>query len=281
MRAAGRALVHDRVGRRDALPVLLLHGITGSRHYWDRAHARLGRSHQLLIPDLMGFGSSPKPRVQHDVDAFAHCVRAFLEEHGLDRRPLLACCHSLGALVILRYAVLWPGHLRAAFLINLPTHASREEAHRHFLRGSGNYRRLLGEGSLRRTLASWLEAGPRMAARYAVAFSPRIAADSRRWTYHSLTSTIEHALLEHRAESSLRELHRLPRHERPELALLHGERDQVTPLHRVREVARDLPHVPLHVIRGTGHHPFRTHSREVLDLVEPFLAAAARGTGAA
>ena len=111
-----------------------------------------------------------------------------------------------------------------------------------------------------------------MALRYLFAFSPKIAADSRSWTLRSLTSTIEHCLLGHRVQQRVETLAHRPADQRPEMLLIHGERDQVTPLHRVEELLAGLPDVQLEVVDGTGHHPYRTHQRRVLDRIGSFLS---------
>jgi pimeloyl-ACP methyl ester carboxylesterase len=252
---------------------LLLHGITGSRHYWDRATDRLARRFRVVAPDLLGFGRSPKPHRAYDLDTHVGAVRRLVEGLGLVERPLRVVAHSLGALLTLRYAALHPGHVSHAALLSVPAHRSRQEAHEMFLQGSPNYRRLLGRDSWRSTARSWASAGPRMALRYAFAFSPRIARDSRSWTHQSLTSTIEHCLLDHRVRDVLDDLLRRGPRALPATLLIHGARDQVTPLSGAAELRARLGRAALAVIEGTGHHPLRTHPRRCLDLIDPFLAA--------
>jgi pimeloyl-ACP methyl ester carboxylesterase len=43
-------------------PVVLVHGLAGSWRYWRRGLDELTERHALYIPDLLGFGRSPKPR---------------------------------------------------------------------------------------------------------------------------------------------------------------------------------------------------------------------------
>lgn len=271
-RLAGRSLVHRRLGDPNRPALLFLHGITGSRNYWGKAIEGLGDSWHVVLPDLMGFGGSPKPNHDHDLRGHVSAIRGFLEHIGLADRPLAIVAHSLGALVSVEYALTWPGQVRQAVLLGLPVYESRQEAHEYFLAGSPNYRRLVGEHSLRANLTSWRQAGPGMALRYLFAFSPRIAADSKSWTLRSLTSTIEHCLLGHRVQQRVEALAQGPADRRPELLLIHGERDQVTPLHRVEELLPRLPGARLEVVDGTGHHPYRTHQRRVLDRIESFLS---------
>ena len=277
-RLAGRSLVHRCHGDRNRPVLLFLHGITGSRHYWGRAVDRLADSWHLVLPDLMGFGASPKPNHDHDLRGHVSAVRGLVEELGLDDRPLAIVAHSLGALVGVEYALRWPGQVRQIALLGLPVYQDRREAHAYFLAGSPNYRRLVGEHSLRANLTSWRAAGAEMALRYLFAFSPKIAADANSWTLRSLSSTIEHCLLGHRVQSRVEALACRPERERPEMLLIHGSRDQVTPLHRVEELLPRLPDARLEIVGGTGHHAFRTHRRRVLGLLDGFLSPATATT---
>lgn len=257
--------------------VLLLHGVTGSHRYWNRAVRHLERRRRVVRPDMMGFGRSPKPGVRYDLTNQAVSLRGFLVAHRLDAARLDVIGHSLGALIALRYGVLWPGHLRRVVLVGLPAHRTREEAHRGFLAGSANYRWLIGQPSLGATLRSWAAAGPAMAARYLLAFSPGIVADSRRWTFHSLSSTVEHALLAQRAEPLATELAALPEARRPRVLVLHGRRDQVAPAAAAARIAGLIPGSDLHLLDGTGHHPFRTHAARCSRVALRFLGGASGG----
>jgi len=118
-------------------PVLLfLHGITGSRRYFDRKVRPLERDYRLVIPDLLGFGLSPKPYVEYTLDLFRDSVRAFLEERGLAEAPLTIVGHSLGGLIALQYAARYPEHVRRMILVSLPRYSDPVSAHALFWRGS-------------------------------------------------------------------------------------------------------------------------------------------------
>src|SRR5262245_29492587 len=126
MAIEGKDLHYTRVGRAGGAPVLVLHGITESRRYFDRSLSPLGARFELWIPDLPGFGLSPKPPVRYSMEFFLRVVESFLDHHGLGERPIRIVAHSLGALIALEYAAAHPDHVRRMVLLNLPRHASRE-----------------------------------------------------------------------------------------------------------------------------------------------------------
>src|SRR5438093_407040 len=88
-----------RLGDPRLSPIVFLHGITGSRRYWEKRVSYLARRHRLIIPDLLGFGLSPKPAVDYTIPCFRQSLRIFLENEGLAGRPHVLVGHSLGALI--------------------------------------------------------------------------------------------------------------------------------------------------------------------------------------
>jgi pimeloyl-ACP methyl ester carboxylesterase len=106
---AGRTrhgLAFTKVG--DGPPLVLLHGIGGSRWAWAPVLERLAGSHTVYAVDLPGFaesgplddGVAPTPR------RIAEAVGAALDEWGVDRPHLAG--NSLGAWIALELAALRP-----------------------------------------------------------------------------------------------------------------------------------------------------------------------------
>src|SRR5881409_1612710 len=92
------AIHYIDIGNPEGPPLLFLHGITGSRRYWQKKVKPLADEYRLIIPDLLGFGLSPKPYQEYTIEVFRDSVRAFVEEIGLAGRPLTIIGHSLGGL---------------------------------------------------------------------------------------------------------------------------------------------------------------------------------------
>lgn len=246
--------------------VLFLHGITGSRRYFARKVRPLERDYRLVIPDLPGFGLSPKPYVEYTLDLFRDSVRGFLEERGLAETPLTIVGHSLGGLIALHYAARYPGRVRRLILVSLPRYSDPVSAHALFWRGSPHYRRLLNEHSLAETLSQMKRSGLEITLRYLLKFPWSVLIDSHKFTFKSLTSTLEHCLLNFQVDSILPAVPPVP------TLLIHGEQDSVAPLDHVRPLPQLYPFMRLHALRGTGHHLFLTHTRTCLQLMREFLA---------
>ncbi len=254
-------------------PVLLfLHGITGSRRYFQKRVRPLEHDYRVVLPDLPGFGLSPKPYTEYTLDLFRDSVRAFVEERGLATRPLILIGHSLGGLIALEYASRHRDHIRRMILISLPRYSDAVTAHALFWKGSPHYRRLLNEHSLAETLSQVKRSGLEITLRYLLRFPWSVLIDSHKFTFKSLTSTLEHCLLNYQVDGILPFVPPVP------TLLIHGEQDSVAPIDHVRPLPELYPFMRLHAIRGTGHHLFLTHTRTCLEMFRGFLREDADGS---
>ncbi len=94
--AAG--VVVTDVGPADAPVVVLVHGIGVSERYFRGLARELSRDHRVLVPDLPGFGRSPRPARVPTVEDMADVVLAVLRHRGVGRAVLVG--HSMGAQVV-------------------------------------------------------------------------------------------------------------------------------------------------------------------------------------
>jgi pimeloyl-ACP methyl ester carboxylesterase len=226
----------------------------------------LADRYRLFLPDLLGFGLSPKPYVEYTMEVFRSSVRGFVEEVGLDRRPMIIVAHSLGSLIALDYAARHGDHVRRMVLMSLPRFQDPATAHALFWRGSPHYRRLLNQQSLRHTLAQMRRSGLEVTFRYLFRFPWAVIADSHKFTFKSLTSTLECCLLNYQVDGILPAVPAKP------ILLIHGEQDSVAPLAHVLDLPERYPQMRLAVVNGTGHHVFLTHTRSCLESIKGFLA---------
>jgi pimeloyl-ACP methyl ester carboxylesterase len=90
-----------RWGRRDAPPLVLLHGGGANAHWWDHLAPTLARDHHVVALDFRGHGDSDRP-VELEVGAFNLDLES-LCEHLEHPEPVLIG-HSMGAHVALDHA---------------------------------------------------------------------------------------------------------------------------------------------------------------------------------
>ncbi len=96
----------DTVGGETAL--LLLHGIPGHRRAWDKVVDHLPAGYRVLVPDLLGFGDSSRPRPGPRLHAAAQAkgLVAMLDRLGIPR--VIVVGHDFGGPVALWMTLIRP-----------------------------------------------------------------------------------------------------------------------------------------------------------------------------
>jgi len=125
-------------------PVLLLHGLGGSHRYWGASYDALGEGARLVAPDLLGFGSSPRPASGYTADAHVDALVATLDWLGIDE-PVLIGAHSIGSLVALALAARHPERVSGIVAAGPPFYPDPATA-RRFIGMCGWLNRQLAEG---------------------------------------------------------------------------------------------------------------------------------------
>src|SRR4051794_12389999 len=115
IRLHGHTVCYRTAG--DSAPlVLLIHGITGHGAAWDPVTARLARHHRVLVPDLLGHGTSAKPRGDYSLGAYATGLRDLMV--GLAEPRATVVGHSLGGGVAMQFAYQFPERVERLGLIS-------------------------------------------------------------------------------------------------------------------------------------------------------------------
>jgi len=100
----------------DGLPVLYLHGYSGTGFESHFFQGDLGSDIRLIAPDLPGLGLSGKPEIDYNLSFYLNFVRGFVEALDLDRFVLVG--HSLGGKIAAVYAALdGPGRVEKLILL--------------------------------------------------------------------------------------------------------------------------------------------------------------------
>ena len=146
-----------------------------------------------------------------------------------------------------------------------PRTTNSDEAHRIWFEGSAQYRNLLMANSLSHNLSQMRHTPLKLTARYMRRFPWAVMVDCRRFTYRSLTSTLEHCLLDYQVDDVLDRVPKIP------VLMIQGDADQVAPLRGTIGLASRHPYPSMHVIRGAGHHPIHTHTDLCLRLISRHL----------
>ena len=102
-------------------PVVLLHGFPGNGSDWEPVAHRLTTQHRVIVVDLLGFGSSPKPRPFEDlwVDAQSEALAQTLDKLAIRQSAIVG--HDLGGPVALTFLRHFPERVTHLALLSTNT----------------------------------------------------------------------------------------------------------------------------------------------------------------
>jgi abhydrolase domain-containing protein 6 len=108
-------------------PVLLVHGFGGEKHHWGFFPKALSSSHELIIPDLPGFGESSQiDSAVYNIPSQVFRLDRFVETLGLPSFHLLGV--SMGGYISGYYASEYPGKVKSLCLMSAAGVRSRVES---------------------------------------------------------------------------------------------------------------------------------------------------------
>jgi pimeloyl-ACP methyl ester carboxylesterase len=220
-------------------PVVLLHGLSGSRRWWRFTAPVLARRFRVHIPELVGFGGSRGAGRQPDVGEMAAVLAAWLEDIG--DGPVRIVGHSMGGQIALHLA------------------AEQRMPDRLVLVGASGLPRPLPLSEGARLVAAALP--PRRWG--APTFMPTVAVDALRAGPLALLRATRYLL-----SDDVRPL--LPRITCPTL-LVWGELDPLIPVAHGEAMARAIPGSRLVVLKDAAHNAMADRPAEFNRLVLDFL----------
>jgi pimeloyl-ACP methyl ester carboxylesterase len=95
--------------------VVLLHGKNFWGAYWaDTIRFLSDRGFRVVVPDQVGFGKSTKPDVHYSFDFLAENTAGLLDLLQIQRASIVG--HSMGGMVAVRFARLYPGRTESLIL---------------------------------------------------------------------------------------------------------------------------------------------------------------------
>lgn len=98
--------------------VVLLHGKNFCGATWaSTARALIDVGYRVIVPDQIGFCKSSKPRnAQYSFEMLATFTKRLLESRGITRAAIVG--HSMGGMLAMRYAILYPNSVEKLVLVN-------------------------------------------------------------------------------------------------------------------------------------------------------------------
>ncbi|MDQ2787461.1 MAG: alpha/beta fold hydrolase [Chloroflexota bacterium] len=252
-------------------PVLFLHALGASSRYFAGRLGTLPVHHHCVLPDLLGFGRSPKPDAAYTIDDHLTALAGMLERFCLTEQAIVLIGHSLGAILAVEYAARFPDHVRGLVLLSLPLYHSREEAQRYIIKNGQWMAKVtvLNGGvahAIHVVMATFRPLIAMLAGRLTKNVPAVVAEDAIQHTWASYSRTLDHCVLSHDLTPALRALPPIP------ILALHGDADPAAPLPAVQALSRQMPAMTLQVLPGQ-HHIFLTQHPACLTAITGFLTA--------
>ncbi len=241
----GTHIGFSRRGR--GTPLVLLHGYPLDRAIWDEVAQMLEGEHDLIIPDMRGFGVSDVMEADRSIMAYASDVAGLLERLRLRRAHVVG--HSMGGYVALAFARSYPLQTAGIGLVASQAVADSEErkAARH-----ATGQKIIQDG------VNWVveEMSPKLSARAEVQVLVRnIIARQRPM---GLAVALD-AMAGRLDSSDLLSSFSAP------AVIIHGTADELIPVERGREMRLLLPAAHYLELPGVGHMPMMENAAAVAE----------------
>jgi pimeloyl-ACP methyl ester carboxylesterase len=266
-----REVFYRQAGDPAAPTLLLLEGFPSSSAQYERLIGHLADRYQLLAPDYPGFGRSPALDGETTFDRLADVVEAFTQALELKRFSLYV--FDFGAPVGFRLATRQPERIQALVIQNGNAYevglgpkmqglkpywtdrAGNEAVVRHFLQ-------------LDVTRSQYIDGVPDPAT-----VNPDLwELDQRYIDLPGRDRVMLDLLFDYQSNVTLYPgWQQYLRTHQPPALLAWGKNDAFFPEAGARAYLQDLPSAELHLL-DTGHFATATHSKEIAELIEAFLA---------
>ena len=265
----GKVMVY-RVGRRDADPVVLVHGIgqDGARD-WRYVIQELARDHDVWALDLPGFGESDKGNNLYSPERYVRVLEAVVGRRV--GRPFVLIGHSMGAAVSLEYAATYPKRVARLILVDMAGVLHRaifaESMGRLGVEQATGFYPEEGSwvGSVMRRMLAKVE--PLAGASAAVL---RTAETRQRFLNGDPGAIAGYALVEHDFGRALRAV------KAPTL-LVWGSEDRIAPMRTAQVALATIPGARLRIIQGVRHEPMTQVPQRFNEIVRDELDGRAGG----
>lgn len=229
---------HRRAGA--GSPLVLVHGFLGGSAQWEAEIERFRTSHDVIAPDLPGFGEAGDLPGRVGVDGLADYVIGFLDDLNISSFALLG--HSMGGMIVQTIAAKVPDRVEKLILYGtgplglMPNRFETIDESR---------RRFLADGvakTIRRVGATWVldsetARGQKVVEQLARVGDPA-SSEAALLAYDGMESWDGRDKLEHMSMPTL---------------IVWGDTDRSYRWPQVEELWRKIPNAALAVIPGTSH----------------------------
>ncbi|HMI09770.1 MAG TPA: alpha/beta hydrolase [Candidatus Saccharimonadales bacterium] len=255
--------------------IIMVHGFRGTHHGLERIVRQLEDFH-VIVPDLPGFGESdPFTKDTHNLDQYVAFVGEFIKQMDGDEKPILLG-HSFGSIVASHYAVKKPKTIEKLILIN-PIGAPALKGSKAALTHLAIFYYWLGRTLPANLSNIWLSSQASTDIMTLIMTKTQdkdmrsFIRDQHRQHFSTFSNpTVVSEAFKASVGHDVREV--ATQIKVPTL-LIAGEKDDVTPLEKQRQLAGLIKGSKLHIIHNVGHLIHYETSDEAATVIQEWAAA--------
>lgn len=241
--------------------ILMLHGLAASSAFWEQVIDKLPQDMEILAPDLLGFGESPKPSANYDLKDQVAALEALLTDKGFtDGDGVTVVAHSMGTLVGMALIADRPKLFDRAIFISTPYYPDEASAKLNLANVSMMHKGVVN-GSLSTKIMCYTFHGhhwPNLGRFFGLPDEVFNAGTQHTW--ESLSNSLNNSVINEDVPRLLAQL-KLP------LTFIHGDKDRVAPLENVRRLLVDYSSTSLIVVDNSDHGLPLQHPNRIVDAV--------------
>jgi pimeloyl-ACP methyl ester carboxylesterase len=112
----GARVNYAELGSGPGMPIVFVHGLSGSWQNWLENIPHFARGHRVLALDLPGFGGSPMPDWEISIESYGRLLHDFCDVLGVRDGAVVG--NSLGGFVCCEAAIASPGRFKKLVLVS-------------------------------------------------------------------------------------------------------------------------------------------------------------------
>jgi len=252
--------------------IIMVHGFRGTHHGMDLIAQELSDFH-VIVPDLPGFGESEAFNSEHTLENYVMWLSEFISALKLSHPPILLG-HSFGSIVSSAYAKQFPETISKLILVN-PIGAPALEGPKAILTQLAVFYYWLGRKLPHKLAQPWLATKP-VVMIMSITMAKTKDKTKRKYIHNQhLQHFSTFADPKSLSESFLTSIHHNVRETAPLVTvstlLIAGDKDDITPIEKQKELNKLFPHADLKIIKNVGHLTHYETPKEVAQLIKSFV----------
>lgn len=251
-------------------PIVFLHGLGTSSYTWHRLVPALAKHYRVVTIDLKGFGASEKPlKGPYTVRAQADLVRQVMDRKGLRDVTLVGHSYGGGISLLLALDDKKARQRRISRLVLLDSIAYPQDTPLFFdliqlpVIGDLSVSVIPPDVQIEQALRLAYEQESAVTEEAIAQYSAPLHTAGGK---HAVIETVRHIVPEN-IETIARQY---PEIDLPTL-IVWCDQDRVVPISLGRQLAENMPHAGLQIVRGCGHAPQEERPEKTLEIIEAHL----------